>query len=149
MKSERNYLLQPQWYMQMLSLSLFSSSLQSYYGSQLREAPPTLPHHHQSSISAIHSAVQGATDLTLVRQDSPDSGFGNGDHQNSPLNSQNSPLVAQQHSPVAVSQQHSPLATQQNSPLMSQQNSPLGSDHQQMQGLHSAISTCSLSKSEC
>ena len=140
-----------------LSLSLTLQS--NYYDSHIREAPAA--HHQQqqpssASISTIHhTQVQSTSEvLALTRQDSPDSGFGNGEPQNSPLNPQNSPMVAQQQSPPAVvSQQNSPLMTQQHSPMMAQQgspqmqNSPLGSEPQQpLQSLQSAISTCSLSK---
>ena len=142
-----------------LSRSLTLQS--SYYGSHIREAPAVGHHHHHqqqqqsASISTIHHTQATSEILSLTRQDSPDSGFGNGEPQNSPLNPQNSPLVAQQQSPVVVSQQnspimaqqHSPMMAQQNSPLMAQQNSPLGSEPQQpLQSLQSAISTCSLSK---
>ena len=106
----------------------------NYYGgqSQIRGAPPSVSHHHQSSsLSTIHHTQATSEALSLTRQDSPDSGFGNGDPQNSPLNSQSSPLVVQQHSPLAVTQQNSPLMAQQHSPLMQQTSSPLGCDSQQ------------------
>lgn len=114
------------------NLLLFPPSLpplqSNYFGSQsqVRETSTmSMSQQHHPSSTTIHHTTDV---LSLTRQDSPDSGFGTCEPQNSP---QNSPLVAQQHSPLAGIQQNSPIMAQQHSPLMQQNSSPLGCDPQQ------------------